>query len=127
MSHLPLQFSKEELDKITELLRTHNLSETSRALGLNDMKLANERKRNSELDEAIKKGIELRGSNFKYKQAKKSKERKVLSLKENKQCVVSASYLGERDAIEKYRRLVAERKESSLRRQLQQLQDIDFH
>ena len=123
MSHLPLQFSKEELEKVTALLRTHNLSETSRALGLNDMKLANERRRNSELDEAIRKGVDLRPSNFKSKQAKKSKERKALSLRENKQGIISASYLEEKDAIEKYRQLVAERKERSLRKQLQ---DIDF-
>lgn len=57
-------FSKEDLLKITELLQEQSLSEVSRQLGLNDLKLLYEKKYNTDLAEAIQKGISLRSKSL---------------------------------------------------------------
>lgn len=116
-------FSKEDLLKITKLLQKQSLSEVSRHFGLNDLKLRYEQKYNEELKEAIKKGINLRPKNFKYKQAQKYKKRKELSLKENAQSTINTSITEEQDALDKYRKLVRERK---LQEDYKQLKNQEF-
>ena len=116
-------FSKDDLLKITELLKEQSLSEVSRHFGLNDLKLRYEQKYNAELKEAIKKGISLRPKNFKYKQAQKYKKRKELSLKENAQSTINTSITEEQDALDKYRKLVRERK---LQEDYKQLKNQEF-
>ena len=116
-------FSKEDLLKITELLQKQSLSEVSRHFGLNDLKLRYEQKYNAELKEAIQKGISLRPKNFKYKQAQKYKKRKELSLKENTQSTINTSITEEQDALDKYRKLVRERK---LQEDYKQLKNQEF-
>ena len=116
-------FSKEDLLKITKLLQKQILSEVSRHFGLNDLKLRYEQKYNEELKEAIKKGINLRPKNFKYKQAQKYKKRKELSLKENTQSTINTSITEEQDALDKYRKLVRERK---LQEDYKQLKNQEF-
>lgn len=116
-------FSKEDLLKITELLQEQNLSEVSRQFGLTDLKLLYEKKYNTDLAEAIQKGINLRPKNFKYKQAQKYKKRKELSLKENAQSTVNALITDEQDALVKYRTLVQERK---LQESYKQLKNQEF-
>ena len=116
-------FSKEDLLKITELLQKQSLSEVSRHFGLNDLKLRYEQKYNAELKEAIKKGISLRPKNFKYKQAQKYKKRKELSLKENAQSTINTLITEEQDALDKYRKLVRERK---LQENYKQLKNQEF-
>lgn len=116
-------FSKEDLLKITELLQEQSLSEVSRQFGLTDLKLLYEKKYNTDLAEAIQKGINLRPKNFKYKQAQKYKKRKELSLKENAQSTVNALITEEQDALVKYRTLVRERK---LQENYKQLKSQEF-
>ena len=116
-------FSKDDLLKITELLKEQSLSEVSRHFGLNDLKLRYEQEYNAELKEAIKKGISLRPKNFKYKQAQKYKKRKELSLKENAQSTINTSITEEQDALDKYRKLVRERK---LQEDYKQLKNQEF-
>ena len=117
-------FSKEDLLKITKLLQEQSLSEVSRQLGLNDLKLMYEKKYNTDLEKAIQKGISLRPKNFKYKQAQKYKKQKELSLKENAQStIINTLITDEQDALVKYRTLVRERK---LQENYKQLKSQEF-
>ena len=116
-------FSKEDLLKITELLQEQSLSAVSRQFGLNDMKLQYEKKYNTDLEEAIQKGISLRPKNFKYKQAQKYKKQRELSLKENTQSTINTLITEEQDALGRYRKLVRDRK---LQENYKQLKNQDF-
>ena len=65
----------------------------------------------------------MRPKNFKYKQAQKYKKRKELSLKENAQSTINTSITEEQDALDKYRKLVRERK---LQEDYKQLKNQEF-
>ena len=125
MTREEVYFSKANLNKITALIKCNSISEASRKFGSDTNNWVYLRKRNLELDAAMKEGVSQRPPDFKSQQIRqrnRSKSRNPIPIKRGEVNLIKTCEHADRaDALDKYKKLVHERKLEDMRREIKNL------